>query len=250
VFRLLSDDKWKMLWQRIGLYEKGLAMSQDVLNFYDAMADDYYLIFADWQASVERQGAALDQHIRSRMPPERYPLRVLDCACGIGTQAIGLAKQAGYTVHTTDISGKEVERARHEAEKAGVAITFGVADMRTLAQSIEDTFDVVIAYDNARPYLRTDAELDAAGQELRKVTRPGGIFLASMRDYDLLLEQRPTMTSERIIDTPEGRRVTFQIWDWEGEEYVLTQFIVTRHSADGWDTKTYTTRYRALRRAT
>lgn len=225
-------------------------MPDDAQQFYDDMADDYHLIFADWQASVARQGAALDQLIRALMPAERYPLRLLDCACGIGTQAIGLAKQEGYVVHATDISAREIERARREAEKAGVAITFGTADMRTLTQSIQGDFDVIIAYDNALPHLLTDAELETAAREIYAVVRPGGVFLASTRDYDELLEQRPQMTSERVIDSPLGRRITFQVWDWEEEEYVVTQFILTFHPAGGWSMKTYTTRYRALRRST
>lgn len=224
-------------------------MTDEPMQFYDAMADDYHLIFADWQESVVRQGAALDQLIRRLLPPERYPLRVLDCACGIGTQAIGLAKQSGYIIHATDISSREVERARHEAEQANVTITFDVADMRMLTQNVKGIYDVVIAYDNAIPHLLTDSDLDKAAHEVHAVVNPGGIFLASTRDYDLLLEQRPTMTSERIIETLEGRRVTFQVWDWEEEEYVVTQFILTLHPADGWSMKTYATRYRALRRA-
>lgn len=224
-------------------------MPDDAKRFYDEMADDYHLIFADWQASVERQGAALDLLIRSLLPPERYPLKVLDCACGIGTQAIGLAKQDGYVVHASDISAREVERARDEATNAGVSVTFGVADMRSLSRSVEGTFDVVIAYDNAIPHLLKDDDLDRAARQLFAVTRPGGVFLASTRDYDSLLDERPTMTSERVIDSSQGRRVTFQVWDWEEEEYVVTQFILMLHPADGWSMKTYTTRYRALRRS-
>jgi SAM-dependent methyltransferase len=233
----------------MSLNKKGNPMPDDVMQFYNAMADDYHLIFADWQASVERQGAALDQLIRRLLPPERYPPRVLDCACGIGTQAIGLAKQSGYAVHATDISAREVERARQEATNAGVSVTFGVADIRSLSQSVEGTFDVVIAYDNAIPHLLTDEELDEAARQLFAVTHPGGVFLASTRDYDELLLQRPRMTSERVIDSPLGRRITFQLWDWEDEEHVVTQFILTLHPADGWTMKTYTTRYRALRRS-
>ncbi len=225
-------------------------MPDDARHFYDEMADDYHLIFADWQASVERQGAALDQLIRSLMPAERYPLSVLDCACGIRTQAIGLAKQGGYIVRATDLSAREVERARHEATNAGVSITFGVADMRSLSHSVEGNFDVVLAYDNAIPHLLTDEELDEAARQLFAVTRPEGVLLASTRDYDQLLEERPTMTSERVIDSPQGRRVAFQVWDWQEEEYVVTQFILMLHPADGWSMKTYTTRYRALRRST
>src|ERR1700736_5531060 len=44
---------------------------------------------------------------------------VLDCACGIGTQALGLAR-AGYNVEGTDLSRAEIERAKAEAFSRGL----------------------------------------------------------------------------------------------------------------------------------
>lgn len=43
---------------------------------------------------------------------------MLDASCGIGTQAIGLAR-AGFTVTATDISLVSVERCAREAAAAG-----------------------------------------------------------------------------------------------------------------------------------
>jgi len=55
-------------------------------EFYDALALFYHLIFEDWEASIERQSAALDSVIRSfRGRPRRS---VLDVACRIGTQSV------------------------------------------------------------------------------------------------------------------------------------------------------------------
>src|SRR3954471_6818950 len=94
-------------------------------EFYDGLAPDYHLAYGgQWDAAVERQGAALDRIIRAALPEAQD---VLDCSCGIGTQAIGLALR-GYRVHGTDISAGEVERARTEAQRLGAELTFGVAD--------------------------------------------------------------------------------------------------------------------------
>ena len=57
--------------------------------FYDALAEDYHLIFADWERSITHQAEVLARLLGA----ERR--RVLDAACGIGTQAIGLAAE-GY----------------------------------------------------------------------------------------------------------------------------------------------------------
>jgi 2-polyprenyl-3-methyl-5-hydroxy-6-metoxy-1,4-benzoquinol methylase len=118
-------------------------------------------------------------------PLEQRPA-ILDCACGIGTQALGLAL-LGHSVHGTDISPVAVERARCEAAQLGVAVTFGVADMRTLDRDVGRVFDVVLAFDNSLPHLLGPADMQLAAHAIRRTLRPGGVFLASTRDYDAQL---------------------------------------------------------------
>ena len=82
-----------------------------LLCFYDEFADDYHLAYGgNWEDAVERQGSALDALIRDVLPDATT---VLDCSCGIGTQALGLAK-LGYRVVGSDISAGEIERAQRE----------------------------------------------------------------------------------------------------------------------------------------
>jgi len=50
--------------------------------FYDALAENYHLIFADWEASIARQADVLAGLLGGART-------VLDAACGIGTQALG-----------------------------------------------------------------------------------------------------------------------------------------------------------------
>ena len=55
--------------------------------FYDALAPYYHLIYPDWDASSRRQATALVTLLGELgVPPGN---RVLDAACGIGTQALG-----------------------------------------------------------------------------------------------------------------------------------------------------------------
>ena len=131
-------------------------MNDSVERFYDQLADDYHLIYADWQQSISWHSRVLDQIIHARLGP--LPISVLDCACGIGTQAIGLAAR-GYDVHATDLSAVAVARAKREARALGVSLTFGVADMRALQTQVEGVFDVVISCDNALPHLLSDEDL-------------------------------------------------------------------------------------------
>ena len=116
-----------------------------IVRFYNDFAADYHLVYGGkWETAVRRQATALDDLIRDLLPDARS---VLDCSCGIGTQAIGLAK-LGYRVVGTDISAGEIERARREAQRFGVEASFFTADFRDLS-AIEGAFDVVISCDNA-----------------------------------------------------------------------------------------------------
>ena len=84
------------------------------------------------------------------------------------------------------------------------------------------------------------------GAEHTAKLRPGGLFLASTRDYDALVRERAPATLPLVLDGPDGRRVVFQVWDWhaDGRAYRLHQFIL-RDTAAGWQTGHYTTEYRA-----
>ena len=222
-------------------------MTSSTRSFYDHLAESYHLIFGDWRRSVHRQGETLDRLIHVEMGI--HPHSVLDCSCGIGTQAIGLALR-GYDVHATDLSPLSVERARTEASAFGASISFGTADFRSLAADVPGLFDVVISCDNSLSHLLTDEDLLEAARNIRSKLRPGGLFLGSIRDYDELLMDRPRSTMPAVFDGPEGRRIYFQVWDWaeDGRTYTLHLFILTE-SGGGWATQHHETQYRAMPRA-
>ncbi|HEV8711229.1 MAG TPA: hypothetical protein VGX03_00160 [Candidatus Binatia bacterium] len=69
-------------------------------TFYDQLAPFYHLIYPDWEASVNQQTIALDSIIKEYWG-ERVE-SILDLACGIGTQALGLAS-LGYAVAASDV---------------------------------------------------------------------------------------------------------------------------------------------------
>jgi SAM-dependent methyltransferase len=218
-----------------------------VTEFYDRLAGDYHLLFEDWQGFVRRQGEVLDRLLR-RLAGDR-PLDVLDCCCGIGSQAIALARR-GHRVRGTDLSPAAVERAAREAERYGVSVPFAAADVRALGERVTGTFDAVLACDNALPHLLTDEDLTKAVGNMADRLRPGGSFVASTRDYDEATREKLRATPVRVFDGPDGRRLVFQVWDWspDGRTYRLSQFMVTG-SGDAWQTARFVTQYRALLRA-
>ena len=159
----------------------------DAQSFYDDLADDYTALHADWPSSVRWQGEALDRLIRSELGDARQA--VLDCSCGIGTQAIGLALR-GHDVLATDLSPASIVRARHEAASMGAALTFGVADFTRLAEHVDGTFACVLSCDNSVAHLHSDEDLAALRGRRRPKLQPGGLALVSLRDYAALRAER------------------------------------------------------------
>lgn len=215
--------------------------------FYDALAPEYDAIFDDWWIAALEHGRIIDDVLRGA-GVERGA-RLLDCACGIGTQALPLA-QLGYRVTGTDISANAVARARREAEARAIPAVFLAADMRVVDQTVPGDFGAVIACDNSIPHLLDDTDLDLALVAIRAALVPGGLFLASIRDYDALRAERPAGTPGVVRTRAGGREITGQAWEWSDDgERIRIHLFVLRERERGWNTEMHTTHYRALRRA-
>lgn len=196
-------------------------------TFYDSMASRYDKLFQDWQAATREQAVLLDRLFREN--GFRESASIPDCACGIGTQAIGLAA-LGYCATASDISEGELAEAKKRAEKNQVRIAFHRADFCALEDAFSQKFDIVICMDNALPHMLSSDALEAAVRSITGRIAPGGIFVASIRDYDALLTEKPPYSPPYIHKTEKGQRVSFQTWDWEGDHYKLTQYIIEDES--------------------
>lgn len=191
--------------------------------YYNALAPYYKFIYPDWEASVKRQATALGGVIR-----EFYGHNVqhiLDAACGIGTQSIGLAR-LGYTVTASDISPAEVEQARTEASKRGLNIEFYVADMRELWRIHQRQFGVVIACDNAVPHLLSDAEILLAFEQFYRCTEQGGGCILSAHDY-ANMKRSGKRVYPRLPHEISGKSILmFDVWKFEGDFHEITTYVV------------------------
>jgi SAM-dependent methyltransferase len=216
-----------------------------VQAFYDRLAADYHLIFADWEAAIARQAAVFDQLIEATLFGAASDL--LDCACGVGTQALGLAA-LGYRVTGSDLSPLAIARARQEARRRRLDVSFVVADMRALDQLVPGTFDVALAADNALPHLLSDHDLAQAIRAIAAKLRPDGLFLASMRDYDDALARRPEIWPARVLGQEGRRRIVQQVWEWSDARRYRVHIYITHETGDGWRWEHHVGCYRALLR--
>ncbi|WP_197497045.1 class I SAM-dependent methyltransferase [Arthrobacter sp. B6] len=216
-------------------------------QFYDDLASEYHLLFADWWSAALWHGRVIADILAQRGITEG---RLLDCTCGIGTQALPLAA-LGYSVTATDVSHAAVDRARVEAAERGIDVDFRACDVRDVRENVEETFDVVISCDNALPHLLTDEDLQRAVRSVRACLRPAGLLLVSLRDYDALRRTRPAGVPVSVHGDVGSRHASGQAWRWSQDaEYVdIELFTFTEEAAGSWRARSGTTRYRALQRS-
>lgn len=214
-----------------------------IQNFYDNLASQYDKLFLDWQSATQEQAVILDRlFVENGFDQSAH---ILDCACGIGTQAIGLAA-IGYNITGSDISDGEIAEAKERAARNNVGISFEYADFRALSEVFSEQFDIIIAMDNALPHMLTADDLSLAIKSIVTQLADGGMFVASIRDYDALLMTKPPYSPPYIHETAKGQVVSFQTWKWNGDNYRLIQYILD--DQDTLQVSKFECEYRATRR--
>jgi SAM-dependent methyltransferase len=192
-------------------------------SYYNQLAPFYRYLFPDWEKSVPWHAQVLDEVIQ-----EFFSLQaghILDAACGIGTQSIGLA-QLGYQITASDISMVELDLARKEVARRSLRINFAIADMRKLGDVHKALFDLVIACDNAIPHLLSEEDILLAFQQFYNCTTEEGGCIISVRDYANMDLGGRRIYPRIVHQTPEGRVVLFDIWEFDDPYYDFTTYIV------------------------
>jgi SAM-dependent methyltransferase len=195
----------------------------ETADFYSALAPVFHLVYPDWEAAIERQASALDMLIREHWGVAST--RLLDAACGVGTQSLGLAK-LGYSVTASDIAREAVARASREAEQRGLSIEFAVADMREVSNLHRQPFDVVLACDNSVPHLLSDSDILVAFKQFFHCVRPGGGCIVSVRDYEQEDLSRQQVRPFGVRQSDGSRWLVGQVWDPRPPLYDLTMYFV------------------------
>ena len=211
-------------------------MSPDT-SFYDQLTPFYHLIHQDWNASIARQGQQLSALIEREWTGKR---RVLDLACGIGTQALGLAS-LGYEVSGSDLSPAAVARAKVEAEKRHLTVSFSVCDMREAHSQHGARFDIAVCADNSLPHLLSDDQILAALKQMHDCIEPAGGCIITVRDYDREARGNSIVKPYGVRFEDGKRYLLFQVWDFEEQRCKITFFFV-QEDLSTKEVKTYTMR--------
>ncbi len=127
------------------------------------------------------------------------------------------------------------------------ATTREQVEIRILSDTFAEKFDIVIAMDNALPHMLSSNDLEKAIKSIANQIKRNGIFVASIRDYDSLLMEKPPYSPPYINKMDKGQRVSFQTWVWKDDNYKLTQYIID--DEENLQVSKFECEYRVTRRA-
>jgi SAM-dependent methyltransferase len=147
---------------------------------YDALADVY-----DWlvpEALLTPEGTVGAFTGLVTLPPGG---RVLDCACGIGQLAVGLAMQ-GFDVVASDASPAMVQRTARLAADHGVELRAVTCVWEDLTMDrVGGPFDAVFCVGNSLTHAPGRDARRAALAAMASVLHPGGLLVVTSRNWEL-----------------------------------------------------------------
>ncbi len=146
-------------------------------EFFDA---DY---LADYHSS-DMKGAPREANFVRKTLRLRRGQRVLDECCGYGRHAILLA-QSGLVVTGFDRNRFFLNKARRDAAKAGVKLTWVEGDVRTM--SFEPVFDAAINMFTAIGYFESDEENYQVVARAVAALKPGGQYFLDTINRDMIV---------------------------------------------------------------
>jgi SAM-dependent methyltransferase len=136
--------------------------------------------------------------------------RVLDCAAGTGTLAVGLALR-GFDVVATDASEAMIARTHALAAEHGVELPARVCRWEDLRA--DEPFDAVFCVGNSIPHAEGHAGRRRAFAAMAGVLRPSGLFVVTSRNWEMERDEGSRVSvSDQLVERDGGRAIVVQSW--------------------------------------
>ncbi|MDR6865224.1 class I SAM-dependent methyltransferase [Phycicoccus sp. 3266] len=149
---------------------------------YGALAEVYEWLISDAKVTPSEFAAAFNDVV-TLLPPDA---RVLDCSCGTGQLAVGLAG-LGMRVVATDASAAMVRRTGELAEELGASVRAVRAGWEELPGLFDDeSFDMVFCVGNSLHHVEGARARSAALESMSRLLRPGGRLVLTSRNWELV----------------------------------------------------------------
>jgi SAM-dependent methyltransferase len=192
-----------------------------VVTEYDVLAEVYEWLISDAKLPPVEFAASFDDAL-SLLPPNAH---VLDCSCGTGQLAVGLAG-LGMQVVATDASEAMVRRTAELSEEYGASVRAVRANWEELPDHFEDgTFDMVFCVGNSLHHAVGAAGRGAALKSMSRLLRPGGRLVLTSRTWELVRARGSRLDIwDRLVRRSGRDAVVVYRWEiaphWEEEHHI------------------------------
>ncbi|MEV4361290.1 methyltransferase domain-containing protein [Nonomuraea sp. NPDC049625] len=205
-------------------------------DYYRDLAVDYHWIFAD--EIVNAPGVIGGTSVSSRefiqavvdaLPPGAP---VLDCACGIGADAMALA-YAGFRVTATDGSPQMVAEARRRVPGGVELLTSRWED---LPAAVTGPYELVLCLGNSLVHTGSREAMVVALSGMRQVLSPTGTLIVDSRNWELLYrERRRIVVGDRVRERDGVRSTCVYVWTFPESfgEPCLAEILFVQEHPDG-----------------
>jgi glycine/sarcosine N-methyltransferase len=181
----------------------------DLAHYYEWLFPDDVIGAGGAVGATSPGSEDLLEGILKTLPPGA---RVLDSACGIGADAMALAR-GGFNVTASDGSASMVAEAQRRTRQSGVQLDITQSSWQDLPERVPGPFDLVLCLGNSLVHTETRANMISALEGLRKVLGPGGILVVDSRNWEHLYEAKPRIvTGRRMIERQGVRCMSLYIW--------------------------------------
>lgn len=173
---------------------------------YDTIAGVYDHLVPDPLLSPRGSAEAFAQYVAPGA-------RVLDCACGTGTLAVGLALR-GHDVTATDASEAMVARAARLAAANGAHVDASVCAWASLpGRGWEAAFDVVLCVGNSLPHAVGRTGRRTALRAMAGCLRGGGRLVVTSRTWEQVRAGGTRLqVGEQLVERAGRRGLPIYAW--------------------------------------
>lgn len=182
---------------------------------YADLARDYEWLFPDEAiggggtvGATSPGSEDLLEEVLQALPPGA---RVLDSACGIGADAMALARR-GFNVTASDASASMVAEARRRCLQFGVEIDITQSRWQDLPQRVPGPFELILCLGNSIVHTATKSEMIASLAGLKQILSPGGVLVIDSRNWEHLYEAKPRIIPHHVIERRGVRSSSLYIW--------------------------------------
>lgn len=199
---------------------------------YGALPDVYEWLIPDAKLTPAGAVAVFSELVES-LPPNAH---VLDCACGTGQLAVGLAG-LGLDVVAADASDGMIRRTQELADETGVSLRTLHASWDELPDHlVASTFDLVFCVGNSLGHAEGAAGRLAALAAMSRLLTPGGRLVLTSRTWELVRAGGSRLdTRDRLIRRNGHDAVVTYYWQiepsWEQEHNL--EIAVAQVEPDG-----------------